>query len=298
MHRRKISQRTLVSFLRLLIFMIFGAMAFSLTALPALATDDAPGRQASLTADRLEYNPQTNRVDARGNVHLSRPDGEINGDYGTGTTDGRSFQIIGNVIGHFATEGVDVVCDFIRLDSEGTAPVRRVVTASGDVELVRGERGEDRVKAQLISWELDRDIYRASGNVLGNYIHYTIDADAISRDGAQFSATEIRRYHDKERDVTMSASRANGTLDAGGAIAELIAEGRVVLDTPDEKGTISRITGDKGVFSVARGTLVISGNAMVNQAGRNLHAESIVYHLDSERIEAIGRPSLVIDIPN
>ena len=293
MHQRKSPQRTL--FVR---FLIFLTTLLVLTALPAYTAEEAVGNKASLTADRLDYNPQTNRIDARGNVHMTRPDGELFGDSGTGTTDGRHFQLDGNVKGHFTNEGLDIVCAHIILVTEGTNPARRIITASGDVELTRREQGEDRITAQVVSWEPDRDVYRAAGDVIGNYIRYYVDADEVSRDGERFAAREIRRYHDRERNVTMSASRASGTLDPGGEIAELVAEGRVVLDTPDEKGTISRITGDKGVFSVARGTLVISGNAMANQSGRNLHAESIVYHLDSERIEAIGRPSLVIDIPN
>ena len=278
------------------------ALIFTMLAVPsgALAAEGAGGGagKASLTADRLDYNPQTNRIDARGNVHMTRPDGELFGDSGTGTTDGRRFQLDGNVKGHFSNEGLDIICAHIVLVTEGTNPARRTITASGDVELTRREQGEDKITAQVVSWELDRDVYRAMGDVIGNYTRYYVDADEVSRDGERFAARGIRRYNDRERNVTMSASRASGTLGPDGAIRELVAEGNVVLNTPDEKGTISRITGDKGVFSVARGTLVISGNAMANQSGRNLHAESIVYHLDSERIEAIGRPSLVIDIPN
>ena len=292
MQRKKDPKRTLffIAALAAAIIPLFGGQIL----LAATGGTGEAREKASLTADRLDYNPQTNRINARGNVHMTRPDGELFGDQGTGTTDGRSFLMTGNVKGHFTNEKVDIACDQIALRTEGSNPARRVITASGDVELTRAE---DRITSQAVSWELDRNVYRAAGNVIGNYTRYYIDADEVSRNGDQFAARGIRRYNDKERGVKMSATRANGKLGPNGDILELVAEGNVVLDTPDNRGAISRITGDKGVFSVARGTLVISGNAMVNQSGRNLHAESIVYHLDNERVEAIGRPSLVIDIP-
>lgn len=259
---------------------------------PALFAESG---KASLTADRIEFDPRTNLIKARGNVHMTRPDGALSGDFGTGTTDGRSFEMTGNVRGRFEKEDLDIACGYIKLSTDGSVPPKRTIIASGDARLTRGD---DEIASDRISWELDSEAYRASGNVLGSYEHYSIDSDTVSRSGEKFSATNIRKYSDKKRDFVLSAARADGVLDRLGEVVELLAEGGVVMDAPDEKGNMVRITGDKGLFSVARGTLVISGNSMIDQPGRNLHAESIVYHLDTERIEALGRPSLIMDIPD
>ena len=247
---------------------------------------------ANLTADTMQYNPDTGEIHARGDVHLFRPDGELFGDTGQGNANGRDFEMRGNVRGTFTEDDLDIVCAYICLSSEGTDPVRRTITASGDVVLTRDE---DRITASYLSWSMDREGYTARGDVLGNFRFYHIDADEAARDGDDFSARGVRRYEDHERNMTLQANRVNGKL-AEGRVAELIADGNVVMDSPDDTGKMTRVTGNRGVFSVARGTIVISGNAIVTQDGRRLHAGSIVYHLDTGRIEALERPSLVIEM--
>lgn len=275
----------------------FTQALFLLALLAGLCTSAcAATGSANLTADTMHYNPDTGEILVQGAVHLLRPDGELFGDTGLGNANGRDFEMRGNVRGTFTGDedgdDIDIVCAFIRLSSEGTDPVRRTITASGDVVLTRGE---DRLAANDLVWSMDRDAYTARGGVIGNVAPYYIDADEVVRDGDNFSARNVRRYEDHERNLTLRADRVNGRLSAG-RVAELIADGNVVMDSPDDTGTMTRITGNRGIFSFARGTIVISGNAIVEQDARRLHAGNIVYHLDSGRIEALERPSLVIEI--
>lgn len=247
----------------------------------------------NLTADSMRYNPDSGEIKAFGNVHIKRPDGELFGDSGSGNSNGREFELRGNVKGHFVSDDVDISCDFLKLSSTGTAPVRREATASGDVLLTRAS---DRISAMRLSWEIGGVKYSAAGSVLGDFETYSIDADEAGRDGEKFWAVGVRRYEDMERGIAMSANKIDGITD-GDRIVELVASGSVVMDSRDDKGKPSRVTGNKGVFSVARGTLVVSGNATATQEGRRLIAGNIVYYLDGGRIEALDRPSLVIEMP-
>lgn len=249
--------------------------------------------EATLTADVMNYNPETREIAASGNVHFKRPDGELLGDRGRGSADGNDFEMYGNVRGRFDKESLAIVCDAMKLQTEEGPNAMRTITASGDVKLTRGA---DVITAQSVTWEMEGENYSASGKVNGNFDTYAIDADAISRNGEQFSATAIRRYEDDLRNITLSAARANG-LTQDGQIVEFIAEGNVVVNMPDSQGAMIRVTGDKGVFSLDRGTFVVSGNAHVNQSGSLLSAGSIVYHIDSGKIDALQRPTLVFEMP-
>lgn len=256
----------------------------------------AAAGSANLTADTMRYDPDTGVIRAQGDVHLVRSDGELFGDVGLGNANKRDFEMQGGVRGTFTGgEGViNIVCAFLRLSSEEMAPARRTITASGDVVLTRGG---DRLAADELSWSMDRDGYTARGGVIGDFASHSIDADEVVRDGNDFSARSVRRYEDRERNLTLRANRVDGRLSSG-RVAELVADGNVVMDSPDDTGRMTRITGDRGVFSFARGTVVISGSAVVEQNARRLHAGNIVYHLDSGRVEALERPSLVIEIEN
>ncbi len=249
---------------------------------------------ANLTANTMRYDPESGEIRVQGDVHLSRSDCELFGDTGLGNANGRDFEVQGNVRGTFIDDGnsVDIVCAFIRLSNEQTTPVRRMITASGDVVLTRNE---DRITASYLSWSMDREDYTARGDVIGNFERYYIDTDELVRVGDDFSARNVRRYEDHERTMSLQADRVNGRLSSG-RVAELIADGNVVVDSPDETGKMARVTGNRGVYSFARGTIVISGNAIVEQDARRLHAGNIVYHLDSGRVEALDRPSLEIEI--
>lgn len=271
-------------------FTAFTTLAF-LALFATLAA--AAGVNVNLTADTMRYNPDSGEITAQGNVHLTRPDGELYGDSGFGNSNGREFELRGSVRGHFTSDDIDISCAYLKLSSEGTTPVRRIVAASGDVLLTRSA---DKISAGMLTWHIDGEKYSASGNVLANFEAYSIDADEAGRDDEKFWANGVRRYEDIQRDFTLSASQIDGLI-SDGRISELVASGSVTMHTHDEKGVPSHVTGNKGIFSVARGTLVVSGNATVTQQGRRLHAGNIVYHLDSGRIEALDRPSLVIQMP-
>jgi lipopolysaccharide export system protein LptA len=254
------------------------------------AVGECADGEASLTADSMNYDPRTGWIVVSGNVHFTRPDGELFGDRGGGSANGQSFEIHGNVRGSFSAESLDIACESLNLSSVGGSTARRRITASGDVVLTRRA---DRLSAESVTWEMGRNSYKASGGVTGTLGGYYIDSDLAARNGNQFWAHNLRRYEDRRRNIRLSAAKASGLMQ-GDAIVELVADGGVSMNMPDSQGLMSTVTGDKGVYSVARGTIVITGNATVTQGARKLRASSIVYHLNSGRVEAIGQPTLVI----
>jgi lipopolysaccharide export system protein LptA len=266
---------------------LLSALIIAATALIAGAAGNAV-----LEADSMNYDPKSKSIVASGSVHFTSQEGELFGDRGVGYTDGRTFEMQGNVRGRFAEQSIDITCDNIELVSE-RSPDRRIMTANGRVRL---SRGEDRFSADSVMWELGRENYRASGSVLMEFGSSFVDSDEASRAGESFEARNVRRYEDRSRRVTISARRATGLI-ANEEIVELTAEGGIVMNVAGIGGGNTRITGDKGVFSLDRGTIVVSGGAHATQEGRRLQAASIVYHLDGGRVEALGdRPTISFEM--
>jgi lipopolysaccharide export system protein LptA len=247
--------------------------------------------EAVLTAESLSYDSKAGWVSASGNIHFTSPDGELFSDRGGGDINGKVFVASGNVRGSFKRESIEITCETISMSNEDES-VRRF-TASGDVVLTRLS---DRLSAQSVMWEMGGNGYKAEGDVIGTFEDFSIDSDMITRSGDQFWASNIREYVDRARRVRSSSRKARGMFE-GRKIVELITEGNVSIEMPDNNGEISTVTGDKGVYSLARGTIVVTGNARIYRGDHSLKASSVVYHLASGRVEALGQPTLVFGTP-
>lgn len=253
----------------------------------------AVAAEATIVADSMRYDPDTGNITAAGNVHIISSDGEVFGDDGLGSVSGDNFELHGNVRGHFNTKDgktVNITCESAALRGDDAGG--RVIIVSGKVNITRGS---EKLTADEATWNTDIEKYSASGNVLGVFEGYSIDADAVSRDRGVFEAQTVRKFSEHARKIDMSASRAEGSLNDNNEVTELTADGDVVVTMPDKRGAVTRATGRKGVYSMARGTVVMSGRVAVTQAGRLLNSENIVYFIDSGRIDARGNPSLTFE---
>jgi lipopolysaccharide transport protein LptA len=248
--------------------------------------------QAMMVADSMRYDPAASVITASGNVHITHPDGEVFGDNGFGSVDGRHFEIHGGVRGHFkGSDGVPVNLEcadaYLETEDDGTH------TLTAKVSATLTKRAE-KLSADSIIWNSSGDRYSALGSVLGDFEAYAIDADAVSRDARIFGARAVRKFHEKARKITMSANRAEGVI-INEQISELVATGRVVITAPDKSGNMTRATGSKGVYSLDEGTVVVTGKATITQKGRKLDSERIVYYVDTGRIDATGGPALTFE---
>ena len=266
--------------------------AFFMTAALLFAAVTAIAAEVILVADSMRYDPNTNLITAAGNVHVTNPDGEVFGDYGSGSSDGDNMEMHGNVRGNYMDLDGGVInfsCESAVITGRDNS--NRVITATGDVKV---SKGNDKLSARTVVLHAEVPIYSASGEVLGEFEAYSIDADDVSRDIDAISARNVRKFYERTRKVTMSAARADGILQ-GEEISEMTAEGNVVITMPDNDGVMTRATGNKGIYSLARGTVVLSGGASITQKGRALNSDSIVYFLDTGHIDAHGSPSLIFE---
>lgn len=248
--------------------------------------------QATMVADSMRYDPAASVITASGSVHITHPDGEIFGDNGAGSVDGRDFEIHGDVKGHFRDKdgiSVDMKCAdaYLKTGNDDT----RTLTAKGSATLTK--RAE-KISADSITWQSSGDRYAAFGSVLGDFETYSVDADAVSRDARIFSASAVRKFYEKARKITMSANNADGVI-VNERISELVATGNVVITAPDKNGDMTRVTGGKGVYSQGDSTVIVTGAATITQTGRKLNSERIVYYIDTGHIDATGNPALTFE---
>ena len=243
------------------------------------------GAETTLKADELSYNPATKKMVATGNVRLIRADGELTGKRGEGDVGGTHFLMEGSVRGSFPKEGLSLESDILELT---VSKDRRIVEGRGNVRLLRGE---DRLNADKILWLIGGDSYRGTGNVIAHFETHFIDADEVGRDGERFWGKTVRRYEDKKQRFTLKANKVNGIIK-NQDVTELIAEGGLSMRMIGKQEKPLTITGKKGVYSKDRGTLVVSGGARAVQDDRVVEAENLVLHLDTKRIEALGKPQI------
>lgn len=248
---------------------------------------------SSLTADELHYDPRSAEISAVGSVRFTRRDGGFSSDRATGASDGSFIRLEGNVRGTVVRPDGEITIECGELLVTQGEDEERLAHASGGVVIAFGD---DRITAGSAAWRLGEDDYAASGDVFARFGGLEIEADSLSRTGAEFIIDRVKRYRDPIRDMEMSCTRAIGRIDRDGAIVETVARGDVVIKMRDSSDNETTITGMTGVYSIERGTVVVSGGAQITQFGRRLSAGSVVYDLENGRIDAIDRPTLTIDI--
>ena len=246
--------------------------------------------EVNLRADAMRYDPNTRKVVATGNVHLVREGGELFAKQGEGEISGGRFKLTGGVSGRFPEENLTLKTDTLVFINSAD---KRILQAVGNVQVTRSS---DRLTASEITWRLGKiPQYLARGDVEGKFEKHEIDADEVGRDRDIFWGKKVRRYEDKKQGFRLSAQKVNGNIE-GEDVTELIAQGALVMRVTGKTGKPIHITGQKGVYSKDRGTVVISGGARAVQESRIVEAENLVLHLDTTRIEALGSPKITFPV--
>jgi lipopolysaccharide export system protein LptA len=130
--------------------------------------------------------------------------------------------------------------------------------------------------------------YIADGGVKGSVGDLFVDADKFYMKGPDIAAKGVRRLENRALDIAFGAESLHGVI-SDGVLTALTAEKNVWLrGRPGADGETADIRGDTAVYSVERGSVVLSGNVRAVQKGRTLTSESIVYFPANNRIEAIG----------
>lgn len=271
-------------FLRLL-----PAAAFLLL-LPFQATLSAEPVEGTMSADTINYNVNTKKISAVGNVIIKREGAILWGDKGEGSTETSEFTLQGNVKGTFPAEKTELTADKVKWTGSKSAENDGIAEAFGKVHLTRGTN--EKIDADYVLWELGTKNYTARGNVDAKTENNILIADEAGQTKDKFWGKKVKRYEDIRQKLVVSADSVNGTT-VNEEISELVAVGNVVMDFVDKEGLKSRVTGDKGVYSKTKATFVMSGNAKaVRSDGKTVSADSIIMHEDTNDIEAIGNSKI------
>jgi lipopolysaccharide export system protein LptA len=210
--------------------------------------------EAQLSADRMRFDSQSGDYLAVGNVLIRAGGLAVHAQRGTGNVRNKEIRF-----------------------SEG-------IVASGDWQ---GQR-IDLAAGSISLFFAQTPTYIAENGVKGKIGKISIDVDKFYMKGADFSALAVRRLEDHEADISFAAENLQGTL-VEGVLTTSTAKGNVRLTgRPNPAGEMMDIHGDTAVYSVERGSVVLSGNVRAVQKSRVLTAQSLVYFPNDNRIEAMG----------
>ena len=246
--------------------------------------------EGTMSADTIQYNVNTKKISAVGNVIIKREGAILWGDKGEGSTETSEFTLQGNVKGTFPAEKTELTADKVKWTGSKSAENDGIAEAFGKVHLTRGTN--EKIDADYVLWELGTKNYTARGNVDAKTENNILIADEAGQTKDKFWGKKVKRYEDIRQKLVVSADSVNGTT-VNEEISELVAVGNVVMDFVDKEGLKSRVTGEKGVYSKTKATFVMSGNAKaVRSDGKTVSADSIIMHEDTNDIEAIGNSKI------
>jgi len=191
--------------------------------------------------------------------------------------------------------------DQMRLTSDtlNYDPASGLIKASGNVKVL----GKDtEMTSREGEFEAGGKRSHLWGEVFANWSKgvMTLDcADLVTVEepgGQQITARSVKRFYDSTRKITMRSSLMEGTL-LGGEISVLTATGNVVADAVAADGAPTHLTGDKAVYSKSDDTMVFTGSPVATQKNRKITADKFIIHIASGRMEAVGNPQMVVDLP-
>ncbi len=214
--------------------------------------------EMSLTSDQLEYDPAQEKVFAKGNVHFVREGFHVYASNCEGTVDGSQVLFWENLRGEGILEGEKVAfkADFLEVTFGDTT----YYALRGQVDALIGSR---EIKASLL--ELSGDIFKSS---------------------------DVQKFTDKDSRISFSGKELQGRME-GSRISEMDIRGDVRIILEEDAGNLTIVQGDSALYSLERGSLVVSGNARAIQGEQKITAESLVVFPESRRIEAKGKPQII-----
>lgn len=248
----------------------------------------AEGEEASLRAEELRYDPAFQQIRAQGDVVLRKGGMAFDAQEAEGFLAEGRYRLWGGVRGRSEERNVDVEAESLSYREEGGLEV----VAEGAVSF---RRGDDELRCARLLWR-ESGLLHATGGVEAFSGPRAVEADEGRIDGDAFRITGLKRYEDAQSGLFFRAAIVEGKLK-GGVVVEVTASGSVEARLTGADGGTLRIVGAKALYSQARGTLVVSGSAVARQGERTLRADSLVLHLASRRIEALGSPKITFSLP-
>ena len=211
--------------------------------------------EMSFTSDTMQYDLAAGRFYAEGNVTIKGRDIVIIATKANGNVGSRTFNLSGNIT-------------------------------------INGTWNGDNVKLSAMSATAEfseQPIYTLESGINGSLGKITIDCDYLQMIGDRISAKNVRKLQDQKAGITFSAANIKGIIN-NGELTQAEADNNIVIKgKPDKRGGVVELKGNKAIYSIDRGTVVMSGGVSATQNRRTLNAESLVYIPSTNRIEASGQ---------
>ena len=231
------------------------------------ALDENLPDKATLSANRMRFDSQTGDFLADGNVTITAGDLNVNAPVGTGNVDRQEVNFERGITanGKWMGDKVDIKAG-------------RLLLSFANIPTCRFQNG---VKGGIGTMHIDADRLTLTG--LGG-----ISNPSGNDRQTRFWIVQARSIEDRSRGITFGAGSVEGTL-RGGELHDMTAKKGVwIKGRPKAKEDPVSLRGDSALYSVERGSVVVSGHVVAVQGGRTLKSDSIVYFPDQNRVEAIG----------
>lgn len=252
--------------------------------------------KVSMTAETINYDINTKKMTANGSVELTRTSAHLYSDYGEGSMANPYFELRGNVRGTFPEYEADLKRANSLKWTESHLQDRDGTIEAFDGVAITRENG-DYLNADYVKWEIGVEEYCAEGTVDMLYDNRIVKAQEIGRKGDTFWGRRVTQYKDLTQNVALAANRVDGSIAANGEVSQAVASGNVQVDYVDAEGYHTHMTGDKAIYSKARGTVVMSGGARaVRSDGKTVEADTMVLHEETKNIDAIGNSRITFEI--
>lgn len=234
---------------------------------PAHSLNENLPDKATLSANRMRFDAQTGDFLAEGDVRITAGDLNVNAPVGTGNIDRQEVNFERGITakGKWMGDKVDIKAG-------------RLLLSFADIPSCRFQNG---VKGGVGTMYLDADRLTLTG--LGG-----ISSPSGRDRQTKFWLVQARNLEDRSRGITFGAGSVEGTL-RGGELHDMTAKKGVWLKgKPKAKEPAVSLKGDSALYSVERGSVVVSGHVVAVQGGRTLKSDSIVYFPEQNRVEALG----------
>ena len=229
--------------------------------------DDSLPDTATLSANRMRFDAQTGDFLADGNVIIKAGDLTVNAPKGSGNVDRREVNFDEGITasGKWMGDKVDIKAG-------------KLLLSFADVPTCKFQDG---VKGGIGTMKLDAERLTITG--AGGI------TDPTPQDRqTKFWLAKARSLEDTSRGLSFGADSVEGII-RGGDLSDLTAKKSVWLKgKPKSQNDAVSLKGDNALYSLERGSVVVSGHVVAVQGGRTLRSDSIVYFPEQNRVEALG----------
>ena len=231
------------------------------------ALDASLPDKATLSANRMRFDAYTGDFLADGNVNIQAGEFNVKAPVGTGNVERREVNFDKGITASGKWQG-----DKVDLKAG------KLLLSFADVPTCKFQNG---VKGGIGSMKIDADRLTVSG--FGG-----VDEPSKGDRQTKFWLTKVRNLEDKSQGMSFGADTVEGVLKYG-ELQEMTAKKGVWLrGRPKNKGDAVSLKGDHALYSLARGSVVVSGHVVAVQGGRTLRSDSVVYFPEQNRVEALG----------